>query len=374
MRRLPALKRLQPKLLLSYLVVLSVGIGITVLAIGLIGPSMFDGLLADHMGGHSEMGQMMSAEMQRDTRAVFQTALLRSLLISTGVATGAAVLVSAFVAWRITQPVQRIAAASRRIARGEYNERVPSASSDELGELVTSFNAMAATLEAAERQRIYLIGDIAHEIRTPLTTLRGNLEGMIDGVIEPVPELLVRLYDETARINRLIDDLQELSVVESGSRPLERARLAPAALVLQAIAAQQTTAGARGVTLLTKIAGDLPLLVVDGDRIVQVLANLLSNAVRHTPAGGTVSVAARHTASTVEISVSDTGSGIAPEHLPQIFDRFYRADPARSRQLGGSGIGLTIARALVEAHGGSIRASSPGVGHGTVVIITLPVA
>ena len=371
--QLSSLHRLQPKLLLSYLVVLGVGIGITALAVGLIGPGMFDRLLSDHMSGHGEMGQTMSAEMQRETRSVFQTALLRSLLISTGVASGAAVLASVFVAWRITQPVQRIAAASRRIARGEYHERVPRASNDELGELATSFNAMAATLEDAERQRLYLIGDVAHEIRTPLTTLRGNLEGMIDGIIEPDPALLARLYDETTRINRLIDDLQELSRVESGALPLNRTRENIRALVTRAVDAQRANFASKGVALMAEIADDLPPVLADGDRIVQVLANLLTNALRHTPPDGMVTVAALSVVEGVEISVRDTGSGIAPEHLPHIFDRFYRADPARSRQLGGSGIGLTIARALVEAHGGSIHASSPGLGHGTTIAVILPV-
>jgi two-component system, OmpR family, sensor histidine kinase BaeS len=369
-----ALMRLHPKLLLSYLVVIGIGIGIMVLAVGVIGPDMFDNLLGDHMGNgnHDVAGAGMSADMQQETRSVFRTALMRSLLISTGVAIGAAVLVSAFVAWRITQPIKRIAAASTRIARGDYHERVPTTSDDELGDLVVSFNEMAAQLEAAELQRVYLIGDVAHEIRTPLTTLRGNLEGMIDGVIVPEPELLARLYDETTRINRLIDDLQELSRVESHGFVLMREPIDPAVLIERSIVAHRAAFVAKRVVLISAIGPDLPVVRVDADRIGQVLSNLLSNALRHTPGGGSVTIAASATSTGVEINVRDTGSGIAPEHLPKVFDRFYRADAARSRQFGGSGIGLTIARALVEAHRGTLRASSRGAGQGATFTILLP--
>lgn len=368
---------LHRKLLLSYLLVLAIGVGGVALVVWLISPNLFDRLMAGHMGaGHGPMHERMSPDVASDTRAVFGTAMLRSLLIASALATLAAVAVSAWVSDRITRPVRRLAAATGRIARGEYDERVPlpAGAPDEIGDLAARFNAMAATLADAERQRVHLIGDVAHEIRTPLTTLRGNLEGMIDGVVAPTPELLARLYDETTRLNRLVDDLQELSRVESGSVSLRIERHGPARLIEQAVATLAAPAAAKGVALGVDELLPLPDVLADADRTGQVLANLLANALRYTPEGGSVRVAARRAGDQVEFAIRDTGIGIAPEHLPHVFERFYRADPARARASGGSGIGLTVARALVEAQGGTIRAESPGPGQGTTVTFTLPVA
>lgn len=318
------------------------------------------------------MGRGMTAAMQRDTTEVFRTAVFQSLALAMAAATLAAVLISVFVSRRITLPITRMAKVSQRITSGDYRARVSASGRDELGELAASLNAMAARLEDTELRRIHLIGDVAHEIRTPLATLRGYLEGMLDGVIAPTPELLAQLFDETGRLQRLIDDLQELSRVEAGSIPLQPRLVLPGRLVEASVARLAPQFAEKQVTLHTDVPDGLPAACADEGRTVQVLTNLLSNALRHTPPGGVVTVSARPAGPLVLLEVRDTGSGIPPEHLPHVFDRFYRADPARSRGLGGSGIGLTIARALVEAQGGQIRAESPGPGQGSTFSFTLP--
>jgi signal transduction histidine kinase len=365
-------RHLQPKLLLSHLIVLAIGVGGVAIAVQLVGPPLFDRLLDQHRSHHGPMGQAMTDAMQQETVDVFRAAIAQALVLATLVATLAALTVSVFVSRRITTPITRMAALSRRFAHGDFRARVPVVEDDEIGALAASFNAMADALDAAEQRRAHLIGDVAHEMRTPLTTVRGNLEGILDGVIEPTPELLAQLYDETGRLSRLIDDLQELSRVESGGLMLQLDSIAPAALIDSAVGRMRASFAAKDVALDITLPSDLPNVRADEARTLQVLTNLLSNALRHTPAGGQVIIRAASDGEVVEIAVQDTGIGIAPEHLPHIFERFYRADAARSRALGGSGIGLTITRGLVEAMGGTIRADSAGVGHGTTVAFTLP--
>jgi signal transduction histidine kinase len=374
--RLPrSIDRLQPKLLLSYLVVMAVAIGAVAIGVELAAAPLFDRLLARHMGGHQGMAHAgMTTALRGETRDIVEQAVFQSLLLATVGATLAAMAVSLFVSRRIASPVSRMAEVSQRIAHGDYHSRVDIRERDELGDLAASMNAMAAALEDAEQRRVHLIGDVAHEIRTPLTTLHGYLEGLTDGVVEPSPELFAQLQDETARLRRLIDDLQELSRVESGQLSLPRRRIAPISLVQAAVDRLAPAFREKGVELTTALPARLPHIVADEDRAIQALTNLLSNALRYTPSGGAVHVSAADEGQLVRVSVVDNGIGIAAEHLPRLFDRFYRVDSARSRALGGSGVGLTIARSLVEAQGGSIRVESDGPGLGSVFSFTLPIA
>jgi two-component system sensor histidine kinase BaeS len=218
-----------------------------------------------------------------------------------------------------------------------------------------------------------MVSDVAHELRTPLSNIRGYLEAVQDGMIEPKPEVIGSLHEEAMLLNRLVDDLQELSLAEAGQLRLERRQVAPSDVVNKAAEAARAQATSKGIALQVDLPADLPLVDVDHQRIGQVLGNLLSNALTHTPSGGKVVIAARARQSEAEFSVSDTGEGIPPEHLPYVFERFYRADKSRSRATGGTGLGLSIAKQLVEAHGGQITVESQ-VGQGTTFTFTLPMA
>ncbi len=264
------------------------------------------------------------------------------------------------------------ASASRHVADGHYAERVPSGGDDELGDLALTFNDMAGALEATERRRRELIGDVAHELRTPIATLEGYLEGLLDGVVQPEPSTWARLHGEAGRLRRLVDDLQELSRAEARQIPLALEQTDPAEIVRAAIDRLASSFAEKELTLNSDIPERLPRVQADTNRAIQVLSNLLTNALRYTPSPGQVRLAVRPITGAVEFSVRDTGVGIAQEELPRVFERFYRVDKSRSRALGGSGIGLTIARALVEAMGGRIWAESPGSDQGATFSFTLP--
>jgi signal transduction histidine kinase len=250
---------------------------------------------------------------------------------------------------------------------------VASDTGDEIGELAESFNALAATLEATERRRLELIGDVAHELRTPVATLQVYLEGLLDGVVEPNEDTWAQMHDETGRLRRLIDDLQELSRAEAHQIHLELVSVNPGDLARVAAERLAPRFAAQEIDLTLDLPPSLPQVRADRDRAIQVLTNLLSNALRYTPAPGKVAIAARTRDGFVELTVTDSGIGIAPDELARVFDRFYRVDKSRSRALGGAGVGLTIARALVETMGGRIWAESAGPGQGSMFGFTLPV-
>ena len=282
------------------------------------------------------------------------------------VGSGAALLVGGVLAYGLVQPIRTLTAATGAVAAGNLSQRVPVNSTDELGELGQAFNTMAASLERAEQQRRDMTADIAHELRNPIAVLQANLEGVIDGVLPPTPENLTPLLDQTHMLARLVDDLRTVALADAGQLGLERENTNPVTLGRSAVAQFQSQANAQGVSLSLEAPDGLPAVMVDPQRITQVLGNLLSNALRHAPAGSTIALRLSvepEPTSRVRFSVRDSGPGIPPEVLPHIFERFYRADEGRSRLDGGTGLGLTIAKQLVEAHGGSIWArSEPGQG------------
>lgn len=302
----------------------------------------------------------------------FISAINQSTLLAGVIAAAVALLLGSLLFFQIVSPVQRLTSAAQKIAAGDLQQRIPTQSQDEIGTLATAFNQMADSLAQHEELRRNLIADVAHELRTPLTVIQGNLEAMLDGVLPASPQEIATLRDETALLARLVSDLRLLSLAEAGQLKLERVKTDPAELVARAVEPFRLLAQSGQVELAMDIAPNLPSVSVDADRIAQVIRNLLSNALRHTPAGGRVIVTCRNVESqNLLITVSDTGEGIPPDDLPFVFDRFYRADKSRSRTSGGSGIGLAIVKQLVEAHGGKVWVESQP-GQGTTFGFTLP--
>ncbi|HYQ71682.1 MAG TPA: ATP-binding protein, partial [Gammaproteobacteria bacterium] len=302
-----------------------------------------------------------------------------STWLAGGIAAVGALVLGSILFFQIVSPVQKVTVAAQKIAAGDLGQRIPTQSQDEIGSLATAFNRMADSLAQHEELRRNLIADVAHELRTPLTVIQGNLEAMLDGILPTSPEEIATLRDETALLARLVADLRLLSLAEAGQLKLERVKTDPAELLVHAVEPFRLQAQSSQVSLELDIASTLPKIEVDVDRITQVIRNLLSNALRHTPESGKVTVSCRRDDSQrLLIAVSDSGEGIAPDDLPYVFDRFYRADKSRSRTSGGSGIGLAIVKQLVEAHGGRVWVESPifqsldNEGFGTRFLVSLP--
>jgi signal transduction histidine kinase len=294
------------------------------------------------------------------------------LLVAGAVAAATALLVARWLARGMTQPLREMAKAARSMEAGDYGQRVQTRSRDEVGQLAVAFNRMSGELEDLERLRRDLVANVSHELRTPISALRALLENLLDGVERPDPETLQVMLAQTERLGRLVDQLLELSRLESGDVPMVRERFALPPLVARVLSEIDVMRGRRDVELAQDLPKDLPPVYADAERVHQVLFNLLDNAVRFTPPGGRVTVHASTKNGSVDVAVADTGPGIASEHLPRVFERFYRVDPGRSRDEGGTGIGLAIARSVVEAHGGRIWAESQP-GKGSVFTFELPV-
>ena len=358
------------KLFLSYLTVILIGVFSLAVTAEWHAPSA----LSRHMTNMQTMMGNMDSDMMQDLLGDFRTAINEVLLLSAGLAMITAVIVSTFVTRRVVRPIQAMTAASQRIADGRYEERVQVIGEDELAELGRSFNQMAYTLSKTEDRRRQLIGDVAHELRTPLSSIKGVMEGLQDGVLPAEPETFASVEREVNRLQRLVRDLEELSKAEAGQIPLEKERINPADLAETAVARLRPQFTDKDVSLTIDMAPDLPAIYVDPARLGQVLLNLLGNALQYTPAGGGVTVhGSLDSERYLQISVIDTGIGLTTTHLKHIFERFYRVDKSRSRAGGGSGIGLTISKHIVESHNGRLTAASPGPNQGSTFMITLPV-
>ena len=297
----------------------------------------------------------------------------RFLLWGCLVAIGIAVAITFFLSRRILAPVKALTSAAKRLGCGDFSQRVQVKDKGELGELASTFNSMASNLERAEQLRRNMVADVAHELRTPLSNVRGYLEAVHDGVIKPDADTIRSLDEEAMLLSRLVDDLQELSIAEAGKLKLVRQPESVAELIKQTTDMVQAQLAAKEVSVSIDLPDKLPLVNIDAPRISQVLRNLLENAVAHTRKGGAITVTAREQDNYVEVAVSDTGEGIPAADLPNIFERFYRVDKSRARATGGSGLGLTIAKRLVEAHGGKIEIQSE-LGKGSRFAFTIPVS
>lgn len=362
------------KLFLSYLLIIVLGS----LALFIGAQLHMPVALARHMDAMAA-GIGDAAALTDDLFANFRQALTESMVIAVLTSTVLALMMSYYISRRVGGFFQEMTHASRHIAAGHYGERIeavpPRDQRDELDELAESFNQLAAALERTEVVRRELITNVTHELRTPLTAIQGYMEALMDGVLPPDATTYAKVHGEASRLRRLVGDLQELSRLEEGAYHLELAHMRCQDLVQQAVDHLAPQYAEKGIDLSLEMA-PTPLMVrVDKDRVLQILYNLLGNALQYTPAGGQVAVrVCSGTQQRVEIQVRDTGIGIAREHLPHLFTRFYRADPSRSRAGGGTGIGLTIAHHLAQAHGGNITAHSEGPGHGSTFVLQLPLA
>lgn len=356
---------LQVRLLLSLTAVMTICL-VVVFVVGWLSAPLFFTTHLDNLVRSGVDLQLLRKELEEGFEFAWVLGAGWALVLGLAVAFA----LSFYVSRRITDPISHLADVAANLARGRVQRAEP-LGIPELDRLAVSFNAMADSLAEVEQRRSELIADLGHELRTPLTVLTGYLEGLADGSVRAEPELFERLGREVSRLKRLVADLQELSRVEAGALRLELRALQPHAVVQELVDRFADQLPEEGPSLLNRVAADAPTVWADPDRLEQVLINLISNAVRHTPAGGQVSVESAVEGEHLCLSVRDTGVGIAPENLPHLFERFWRADKSRSRVSGGSGIGLTIVQRLVELHGGEVAVESK-LGEGSRFSFTLP--
>lgn len=366
--------RLSLRLFFSYCVVAVVGAVVAYLTVLLLAPALFDhqvGMMnGAGMGTGMGMGVGVGAATQAGVHDAFRSALNTALLVGLLSSVAAAVVVAWFVTRRLLRPLNAVRSATKQIAAGRYEVSVPLPSEPELAALATDVNTLAGTLADTEARRTRLLGEVAHELRTPLTALDGYVEGLIDGVFAPSPEVFASLSEELRRLHRLANDLSSLSRVQEQGLDLHLVDADLADLARRAATRLAPQFDDAQVELVVNAGTALPVHA-DPDRMTQVLTNLLGNALLATPAGGTVTVTARPTGRGGEVVVFDTGVGLSGPDVERVFERFYRA-PGQPRRSAGSGIGLTIARGIARGHGGEVTASSAGAGLGASFTVVVP--
>src|SRR3990170_6789942 len=379
MRALPLTSSISAKLIVAFAAVVLLTIALASFLMERSTTSGFESYLMDrHLMEHHPGGQMPMdhsdavAQMMGPQEDDFLSDVRRSLWISGGVTAAAALGLAVVVSGQLTRPLRRLAVAAAGIANGKLDTRVEGAGRDEIGQVGQAFNSMAQALQRQEELRQSMMADIAHELRTPLSVLRGNLEAMLDGLMEPSADQLEVIHDQSVTLGRLVEDVRTLSLASAGHLELRRQPVDVGELARRVTSELEAAARERGIELSVQAGADLPRPQVDRDRIGQALRNLLDNALRYSPRGGRVEVSVKAVEGGLVVSVADSGIGIAPEDLPHVFGRFYRADGSRSRSTGGSGLGLAIVKQLVEAHGGRVWAESEP-GRGSTFSFSLPV-
>jgi len=299
--------------------------------------------------------------------------IARRLINFAGLSLAVGVIGGLVIGRVVTRPIGDLVKAARQIGAGDRAVRAPLRGSREMKELATSFNTMAADLQRAEMLRNNLMADVSHELRSPLTVLEGNLRAVLDHVYTLDEAEIANLYGQTRHLIRIVNDLRELSLAENHQLRLEKQSIDVNALIVETVQAIEPLAIDKGVQLINRVV-DLPPITVDPIRLRQVLFNLLSNSLRHTPTGGTITVSGSRRDQGVCLTVQDTGEGLNTDQLASAFDRFYRGDKSRSRESGGTGLGLAIVKAIVEAHAGRVEAQSEGAGKGSTFSLNLPLA
>jgi len=310
-------------------------------------------------GPEDAVDRFLEPPLSRFAQAIHQSLLWAGLIAGAG-----GILLVSLVSRRTLTSVRELKSAALQLGLGDLSQRVPARGRDEIGQLGRTFNSMADGLESAERQRRHMVADVAHELRTPLSNIQGYVEAVRDGLLEPDSATLGTIHQQVVYLSGLVEDLRLLAETEAADFRLNRKPASLEEAIRRSVEAFRPRADAEGVDLVAGIEGELPLVNIDRTRIEQVVGNLLENAIRHTPSGGRVTISAKvEDAATVAVTVADT--------LPFVFERFYRVDPSRARATGGAGLGLTIAKQLVEAHGGALRASS-AEGEGSEFRLELP--
>ena len=369
-------RRLRTRLFLSYVVVVAAG-GLAMLVVGTV---VTRTVYEQRIGGFGlGRGQGRSGTLsETQLRSALDESLAPALLIGVGAALITAAIVAMFVGARLLRPIEELGAATRRMAAGDYSAKVPVPAETELASLANDVNELGAHLATTEQRRTRLLGEVTHELRTPITVIRGQTEGLIDGVVTPSPEVYAAIADEVARLQRMVDDLTLLSRADEGSLEIHLADLDLAAVAAAAAERLRPQFDYADVALVVEVNDRLGPLSVrgDNDRLNQVLSNLLGNALGHTPAAGTVTLRTGRDRSMAFVDVIDTGPGIPADELERIFERFYRRPddsvPTSRSMRAGRGIGLTIARSLARAQGGDVVASSAGSGKGATFRLTVP--
>jgi len=371
-------RRLRTRLFLSYVVVVAAG-GLAMLIVGTV---VTRTVYEQRIGGFGlGRGQGRSdAVSETQLRAALDESLVPALLVGVGAALITAALVAMFVGSRLLRPIDELRSATRRMADGDYSATVPMPAEAELASLARDVNELGAHLAAIEQRRTRLLGEVTHELRTPITVIRGQTEGLIDGVVTPSPEVFAALADEAARLQRMVEDLTLLSRAEEGTLEIHFADLDLATVAAVAAERLRPQFDYEGIALVVEVndrARPLPVRG-DDDRLNQVLSNLLGNALGHTPVAGTVTLRTGRDRSMAFVDVIDTGPGIPADELERIFERFYRRPddgvPTSRPMHAGRGIGLTIARGLARAQGGDVVASSAGPGTGATFRLTIPLS
>ncbi|MCH9732102.1 MAG: HAMP domain-containing histidine kinase [Actinomycetia bacterium] len=355
------------RLLLAQTMVLVVGAATAALVAAAVGPPLF----REHL---RRAGVTADPHQQRHVEAAYRYGGLISVAVALAVALLTALAVSWYLSRRLGHSVADLASAAAAIANGRYDHRAETLDlGDDFAAMVRAFNQMAAKLESVEETRRRLFGDLAHEIRTPVSVLEAYTDALEDGVKSLDSDTIAVLRDQAQRLVRFSNDFAALAQAEEGPGGIAPAWVAPKELVAAALAAVESRFADKDVTLCADVDDGLPPIWADEHRLGQVLANLLDNALRYTPRGGRVVVAARADQGQLVVTVTDSGEGVDAEHLPHLFERFYRVDVARDRQHGGAGIGLAIVQAWVESHGGHIAATSDGLGKGTTFTFVVPI-
>lgn len=377
------MRRLSAKLLISHILVAVIGGLATFWIAHLAAPRFFDdsvGLAQSTPGVHTPgggggpSGQAAQAGQGSIAKQQFADAVDKALLVGAVVGVVIAALFGAFAAWRLLRPLGAVGAATRRIAAGDYDARVPASGVTELDLVAADVNALGASLADTEARRVRLLGEVAHEMRTPLTVIDGYVEGMIDGVLPTGSEQLGQVSDEVRRLRRLAEDLSTLSKAEESRLALVPARVDLGGVVTDAAERLRPQAEDAGLTLRVEAQRGLGV-DADADRLAQVVTNLVGNAIRATPSGGEVVVSVSRGGAAASVRVTDTGEGLDAADVERVFERFFRVPGRRGAAGdGGSGIGLTIARQIVRAHGGDLAASSAGRGQGATFTATVPLA